>query len=163
MKFFMLSKYFRCLSRGKRKHCQITSCLISPRKGFFIHGQADDLQIHDDWAGHWMPQLTNQLIHYIKIVGRWMWSNSLKLSSSGWVRLVVCIFDQIIYGGDTANTSQTVHNLDAYILILPAVSPKTLPGGRGRVSSTIVSSGWSVGLRLLYISSSSYTLVKSLF
>ena len=59
----------------------------------------------------------------------------------GWVRLVVCIFDQIIYGGDTANTSQTVHNLDAYILILPSVSPKTLPGGRGRVSSTIFSSG----------------------
>ena len=57
----------------------------------------------------------------------------------GWVRLVVCIFDQIIYGGDTANTSQTVHNLDAYILILPSVSPKTLPGGRGRVSSTIFS------------------------
>jgi len=63
----------------------------------------------------------------------------------------------------SSNTSQTVHNLDAYILILPLISPKTLPGGRGRVSSTITSSGWSAGLRLSYISSSSYTLAKSLF
>ena len=90
-----------------------------------------------------------------------MWSNFLKLSSSGWVRLVVCIFDQIIYGGDTAKTSQNVHNLDAYI-----DSAISFTKNITRLTRTCLfhnSQLWSIRRSQTIVSSSSYTLVKSLF
>ena len=100
------------MSRGKRKHCK------SPAVSFH-HGRGSS------FMGKQM--IYKFMIHYIKIVGRWMWSNFLKLGSTRRLHFRI----KSSYGDDTANTSQTVHNLDAYILILPLISPKTLPGGRG--------------------------------
>ena len=144
----MLSKYFRCMSRGERKHCQITSCLISPRKGFFIHGQADDLQIHDDCLIREHPSslINSFTIHQDR--------GSLDVEHWNWVHLAG--FDSSSAFSIKSSTAVTLPKhrrmfiISMLILILLSVLPKTLPGGRGRVSSTIASSGRSVGLRLSY-------------
>ena len=86
-----------------------------------------------------------------------------KRSSSGWVRLThrltKCIFDPIIYGGGTIQTSQTVRNLDAYID--SAIGFTEHVTRLTRKCLFYITQLWSIRRPLTI--ESSYALVKSLF
>ena len=155
IKLFMLSNYFRCWcssSMGKQMIYKF-DIIASPVK---------------------CPSSLIGSFSLIEIVGRWMSSNRLKLdaskrSSSGWVRLIVWQNAFSIRSSRAVALSKhrKLFVISMPILILPSVSLNTLPGWRGRVSSTLPSSGLSVGLiplnpRTLWWSRCSWRISNSL-
>ena len=81
-------------------HCQRARILI------FIHGYADDLQIHGHYLAHKISQLTKCLTHFIHVVNHLILSNLAKVWSRG-------TFDPIVINGKTI--SHTFRDLGVYI------------------------------------------------
>ena len=72
----------------------------------FIHGYADDLQIHSHYLAHKISQLTKCLTHFIHVVNHLILSNLAGVWSRG-------TFDPIVINGETI--SNMVRDLGVYI------------------------------------------------